>query len=133
MSTRSMIAMAIEGGLFRAVYCHWDGYPAWNGRILCEYYDAEKTAALLDNGFISVLRQEIGEKHDFNNQDLARENEWTTFYGRDRGETDVDAVVCEDLLDLVKTAQDMWCEYVYIYEGEWSHIDLDQLEGVFSV
>ena len=65
MATRSSIAMKTENGI-RGIYCHWDGYPDHNGKILSESYtDADKVKALIDLGDISSLRKEIGEKHSF--------------------------------------------------------------------
>lgn len=32
MSTRSQIAMLSGDDSIKSVYCHWDGYPAHNGR-----------------------------------------------------------------------------------------------------
>ncbi len=44
MPTRSIIAQQVDGQQrFRAVYCHYDGYPAGVGAILDAHYgDAEK-------------------------------------------------------------------------------------------
>ena len=40
MATRSTIAMKTEDGKVRAIYCHWDGYIAYNGKMLIgEYTD----------------------------------------------------------------------------------------------
>lgn len=55
MGTRSFIAQKTEDG-YRAIYCHWDGYPSWNGRILHTHYsDPAKLTALLNLGDISCL------------------------------------------------------------------------------
>ena len=34
MATRSNIAYKTAEGKIRSVYCHWDGYPAYNGEVL---------------------------------------------------------------------------------------------------
>ena len=38
MATRSRIAIEKENGTVESIYCHWDGYPENNGRILVENY-----------------------------------------------------------------------------------------------
>lgn len=93
MATRSTIAMEREDGAVVQIYCHWDGYLNHNGKILLEHYsDPAKVAQLLALGNLSVLGPEIGEAHDFNSND----HDICTFYGRDRGEDDVDAQLYVD-------------------------------------
>ena len=126
MSTRSMIARRYEDGSFRAVYAHWDGYPEHNGRILLSHYsDVNKLNALLDEGDISCLRENVGEKHAFDDflqgaESPAKQNEWTTFYGRDRGEEDIEACTFETLDELITAAKERWSIYVYVFAGSWS-------------
>ncbi len=50
------------------IYCHWNGSPMWNGRILHLYYDREKALRLLSIGSLSVLDQEIGDTPCFNDR-----------------------------------------------------------------
>lgn len=120
MSTRSMIARRYEDGSFRAVYAHWDGYPEHNGLILLSHYsDVNKLNALLDEGDISSLRETVGEKHEFGDE-RATENEWTTFYGRDRGEENIEACTLETLDELIATAKERWSEFLYVFDGSWS-------------
>ena len=38
MATRSNTGIENENGRVSAIYCHWDGYPEHNGRILKEHY-----------------------------------------------------------------------------------------------
>lgn len=50
MSTRSTIGIK-ENGIIRSIYCHWDGYPENNGKILYEHYNSkEKVEELLRLG-----------------------------------------------------------------------------------
>jgi hypothetical protein len=133
MSTRSMIARRYEDGSFRAVYAHWDGYPEHNGRILLSHYsDVNKLNALLDEGDISILRETVGDKHnfdDFGQEAPANKNEWTTFYGRDRGEEGCEACTFETLDELMYSAKERWSIYVYVFDtgemsyGSWSFVD----------
>ena len=133
MSTRCFIAKENPNGSFRAVYAHFDGYPSCNGKILIDHYsDHQKLDALLDEGSISVLRGEVGEKHDFDGTYSGRYergkapqeiNEWTTFYGRDRGEENIDATWYETILELVDSSKESWANYIYIFtkEGIWRY------------
>ena len=94
MGTRSGIGIQNADGSVTAIYCHWDGYPSHNGRILQDHYtDEAKVRELIALGDISSLREEIGERHPFDTYHLKEEELdprwewWTTAYGRDRGET----------------------------------------------
>lgn len=92
MGTRSTIAIK-HGDRIKAIYCHWDGYLEHNGQVLHEHYQSSpKVNNLIALGDVSGLREEIGEKHDFGAR-YSEDDEaytWTTFYGRDRGETGVE-------------------------------------------
>ena len=87
MSTRSHIGF-IKGNQITYIYCHFDGYPEYNGCILQEYYtDREKIKKLLNLGNISCLNEELspkeGEEHSF---DGKRAEDVVVAYHRDRGE-----------------------------------------------
>lgn len=109
MATRSTIALEFADGTVGQVYCHWDGYLEHNGKILFENYsDPFKLQQLIDIGDVSVLHANIGEKHDFND----RYEDGCTFYGRDRGETGVEARYFNDFEHYEKNHQ--YEEYEYI-------------------
>lgn len=60
MSTRSNIAIKNADGSVTSIYCHWDGYPTNNGRILLEHYkDEGKVRQLVALGSISSLGPSI--------------------------------------------------------------------------
>ena len=87
MATRSIIAKTQPSGKIKASYCHFDGYPEHNGKILASYYtDKKKINALLAEGEISVLGHNIGKKIDFNDYQLCHALNQCRFYHRDRGE-----------------------------------------------
>lgn len=115
MSTRSYIVRKTDEG-YEGVYCHWDGYPEYNGAILMHHYsDERKLAELISHGDISSLGTEVGEKHDFDE----RPQDVTTYYGRDRGETGVDPQRYETLDELLENVVRTGCEFVYVYDGFW--------------
>ena len=108
MSTRSAIGMVQNDGSFRFVYCHYDGYPEHNGKILKQSYsNPAKVEALLDNGDLSSLENTIDE---------------CEFYARDRGEDDVGSLTFDSLDDMFETYN--WSEYFYLFkDGNWEVCD----------
>jgi len=125
MATRSAIGMQNRDGSITAVYCHWDGYPEHNGALLVEHYDRVKTQQLLAQGDLSILGSRIGEQHAFsvyNFYDLTPEQrtehdalhrDSCTFYGRDRGETGIDAETYASIEDY--TSNFTHCDIDYFY------------------
>lgn len=59
MGTRSNIIYEEPTGEVLSMYCHYDGYPSHNGRILFDQYNsAEKAKALVEIGYARVLDKE---------------------------------------------------------------------------
>lgn len=128
MATRSSIARKNEDGTVTAIYCHWDGYPSNNGYLLENYYKVPmKLDTLLSLGDISSLGPLIGEKHPFDNpnpygSDAYKAHDelykgWTKFYGRDRGEKDVDSQTYSTVEEWVNNRGE---EYNYLFiDGTW--------------
>jgi len=129
MGTRSTIALEFADGTVEQVYCHWDGYLAHNGRILQEHYsDPFKLRKLIDLGDLSSLGRNLGNGHPFSKFGLkeedpdfdqmialckqAEEEGWTTFYGRDRGETGTASKKFKDYLDYAENHQYEEFEYI---------------------
>ena len=134
MATRSTIAMVRGDGCVVKVYCHWDGYLEYNGRLLTQYYNtAEKVAALLAHGDISSLGEQIGVEHPFSAHEAKIGHDefeqlygtMTTYYGRDRGETDTKARVYADIAEY-EASQFEEFNYLFI-EGEWYYKSYDGL------
>jgi hypothetical protein len=62
MATRSTIGIKTEDGTIKAIYCHWDGYPAGVGLGLVENYDSKEQAeALINLGGFSSLMETLEE------------------------------------------------------------------------
>ena len=56
MGTRSRIGIQLADESILSVYCHWDGYPEFNGVKLVENFNTrEKVKELIDGGDISSL------------------------------------------------------------------------------
>jgi hypothetical protein len=60
MATRSRIGFVRDDGKVVSIYCHSDGYLAWNGRILLEHYhQLEKVKSLIALGYLSGLDHNV--------------------------------------------------------------------------
>ena len=122
MATRSRIAIEDQTGKVRSIYCHWDGYPSNNGRILLEHFQTqEKVESLIELGSISSLNKNVeipeGVTHSFDNP----ADDVVVAYHRDRAE---DLVILDH--DSVKDFANSDIErygYVFTAAGEWLFID----------
>jgi hypothetical protein len=117
MATRSTIALEYPDGTVRQIYCHCDGYMSNNGKILSESYrDFEKVKQLIDHGDIYSLDDSIEKCH---------------FYGRDNGESNVNANVFGNFKDYVMNHAYEEYEYIFRTDGKWyvnktGYIDLEE-------
>jgi hypothetical protein len=116
MATRSTIAYKTDQGV-TAIYAHWDGYPAHNGRILQEHYQAAyKIDKLVNLGDLSVLGPEIGVQVDFDDRDSHKGQ--CVYYGRDRGEKGTECKEFETIQEWLEHYS--WSDYAYLWNGrEW--------------
>ena len=114
MATRSYIGIRNSDDSVEYIYCHCDGYPSHNGRILTEHYnELDKVKALVALGDLSRLGREIGGKQDFNDR-YSQNEDWCLAYGRDRGENNTSAR--SDRFKRVVTDENV--DYVYVFDGE---------------
>lgn len=112
MATRSYIGTRNTDGTVDYIYCHYDGYPDYNGQILAEYYsNMNRVSELMKLGDLSVLGKFIGEKQNFDD----RVKDCCLAYGRDRGESNV-GVKNGDFKELVN---DKMIDYVYVFDGDY--------------
>jgi len=128
MGTRSTIGVVDENGFVKAIYCHWDGYPEHNGRILRDYYNTpSKILKLIALGDLSSLGPEIGRKHAFSEFELpevergvyrALTEDWCTAYGRDRGEKGTKAKKYKGIFEFIGDDRGQDFTYVYV-NGKW--------------
>ena len=115
MGTRSAIGYKTPEGKIRAKYSHYDGYVAGAGKMLQEHYQqARKIAQMVELGDQSYMDKEIfpvGKTHSFDKP----EEDCTIFYGRDRGETGVDAQEFDTVQEFVEYYTGAGCEYFYLH------------------
>jgi hypothetical protein len=118
----------MHGDLVKSVYCHWDGYLAYNGKMLQEHYNSAKANELVALGDLSSLQPQIGEAHPFgyHGTDMSGEDyeakfgDMCTFYGRDRGETGTEFKVAHTFVEFLEQANGCGAEYYYIMkDGVW--------------
>jgi hypothetical protein len=125
MGTRSRIGV-MHGNKVKSIYCHWNGYLEGVGATLLKHYDSARANHLVALGDMSSLQAEIGEKHAFSKHDVpnievrVHNDEWCTFYGRDRGEKDVAHKVNHTFAEFLEQCDLCGAEYYYIMEnGQW--------------
>ena len=116
MGTRSAIGYKTPEGKIRAKYSHYDGYVAGAGKTLQEHYQqARKVAQMVELGDQSYMDKEIfpmpGSGHSF----ATPEEGVTVFYGRDRGESNTEAVEFDTVQEFVEYYTDSGCEYFYLH------------------
>lgn len=111
MGTRSRIGIELSDHTILSVYCHWDGYPEHNGKILAqEYRNRQDVQELIDGGGISSLRA----SRDWNNEEL---EPGRVLYYTERGE---DLEIEHSSFDEFVSGK-CWEEYAYLYDldGNW--------------
>jgi hypothetical protein len=124
MATRSRIGIK-TGDTVRHIYCHFDGYPEHNGKILLNHYTTpEKVNELIDGGNLSVLAENI-------NTDLP--HSWAkpvdgvcVYYGRDRGETGQQSKKCYPI-----EYRDSYVDHLYLFDTDNNKWHIDTNHGVF--
>jgi len=123
MSTRSYIAKKQPDDTFKAIYCHYDGYPEGVGQTLVESFtDESKVDKLLELGALSYLRDDIETQNHFQTYPIHGEDVEldgvTMAYHRDRGD---ELIINEfsNLEELLEFFSDSWGEYLYLFDGEW--------------
>jgi hypothetical protein len=118
MGTRSRIGLQLSDDSILSVYCHWDGYPSFNGVKLLEHFNSyEKAAELIDGGDISCLWTNSG----WNNETLPTTGPQYYSSRGDVTEPRLDKDLCEFLLP------DGSEEYHYLFRnGEWVCYNMNQ-------
>lgn len=117
MGTRSAIIVKV-GKEYKGIYCHWDGYPSRVGRLLDEHYNTqEKAEALVNLGDLSSLQERLEpEPQEIHSFDRPSEGV-TVAYGRDRGETGIEAKIGPTVKSVANRIEHAYC-YVF-KDGEW--------------
>ena len=103
MGTRSRVAV-MHGDVCKSVYCHYDGYLDYTGRILQEHYDSTAANQLIALGDNSGVKESVEEMN---------------FY-KDRGEEDVGYQVAHSFEEFLEQVERCFGEYYYVMQdGVW--------------
>jgi hypothetical protein len=94
----------MHGDVCKSVYCHYDGYLDYTGRILLEHYDSTAANALIARGDNSGVKETVAEMN---------------FYS-DRGEEDVSWQVAHSFEEFLEQVEGCCGEYYYVMkDGVW--------------
>jgi hypothetical protein len=120
MSTRSRIGLELADGSILSIYCHYDGYPEFNGAKLVEHFNSyEKASELVDLGDISCLWTNAG----WDNETLPETGPLPYSSRGDNYPPRLDADLCEYLLP------DNSEEFAYVFRGgEWVCYNMHQFD-----
>ena len=103
MGTRSRVGV-MHGTVCKSVYCHYDGYLEYTGKLLLDNYDSATANQLVALGDNSGVQNSL---------------EGMNFYS-DRGETDVSWQVAHTFEEFLEQVDNCGGEYYYIMrDGEW--------------
>ena len=103
MGTRSRVAV-MHGDVCKSVYCHYDGYLDYAGRILLDRYDSTLANMLIARGDNSGVKETLEEMN---------------FYS-DRGEEDVSWQVAHTFEEFLEQVNNCCGEYYYVMkDGVW--------------
>lgn len=117
MGTRSFISIKHKDNTYSGVYCHWDGYPEHNGKILLEdYQDRAKVVDLIDGGDISSLKTNTTWESTFKDDSYTNTRESQPLYYSERGDDDVDPRHFKTYKQMCKYAKGCGCEFLYIFD-----------------
>jgi hypothetical protein len=94
----------MHGDVCKSVYCHYDGYLDYTGRILLAHYDSTAANALIARGDNSGVKETLEEMN---------------FYA-DRGEEDVSWQVAHSFEEFLGQVDRCCGEYYYVMkDGVW--------------
>jgi hypothetical protein len=128
MGTRSNIGIVNEDASVTAIYCHWDGFLSYNGKMLLNHYTTVGIVnQLMLLGDLSSLREKLypddSKPHTFQNQ----QEDVCVAYGRERSESDVGCKIFKDIGDFERFAGNSDAEYQYLFNsGKWTYREINR-------
>ena len=128
MATRSNIGIVNLDKSITGIYCHWDGYPEYVGKMLLNHYNNDDIVnGLMNLGDLSILSESLysdNNRHTFNNP----QDGVCVAYGRDRGDTGSDSRTFEDLGEYEHFGSGV--DYQYLFEnGKWMYRNVNKTLG----
>ena len=124
MGTRSRIGIQLQDNSVLSVYCHYDGYPEFNGRVLRDNYDTiEKVRQLIDGGDMSCTWTNAG----WNNETLPESG---PLHYTARGESlESNAPrYDESIFDFLDKKNNEEYAYIWTVNNEWKCLDMHSFD-----
>ena len=124
MGTRSLIGKQLKDGSILGVYCHYDGYPEYNGRMLRDHFDtAAKVDKLIDGGDMSCTWTNAG----WNNETLP---EMGPLYYTARNESIESNAprYDESIFDFLEKENNEEYAYIWTVNNKWVCMKMNQFE-----
>jgi len=116
MGTRSRVAV-MHGDVCKSVYCHYDGYLDYTGRILLAHYNSTAANLLIARGDNSGVKETLEEMN---------------FYA-DRDDDNVSWQVSHTFEEFLDQVQGNGCEYYYVMrDGVWYAGCVYETEGLIK-
>ena len=116
MGTRSRVAV-MHGDVCKSVYCHYDGYLDYTGRILLSHYNSTAANLLIARGDNSGVKETLEEMN---------------FYA-DRDEDNVSWQVAHSFEEFLEQVEGCCGEYYYIMrDGVWYAGAVYETEGLIK-
>ena len=116
MGTRSRVAV-MHGDVCKSVYCHYDGYLDYTGRILLARYDSTLANDMIARGDNSGVKETL---------------EGMNFYS-DRGEDNVSWQVAHTFQEFLDQVENCYGEYYYVMrDGVWYAGAVYDTEGLIK-
>jgi hypothetical protein len=129
MATRSNIGIVNSDGSVTGIYCHWDGYPEHNGKLLLNHYNNTAIVyELMDLGNLSYLDEKLDTDlpHSFNKP----VDGVCVAYGRDRGEKNVNSK--KFISEVEYKMNDKGVDYQYLFNnGKWYYRNVYKTGSTF--
>ena len=117
MGTHCLIGMIRPNRSVTCIYCHYDGYPQYNGKLLLENYQTkDKIKELIELGNISCLDKEVAPSKDMEHTFYKPAKDVTIAYQRDRGEKGQQAKSFHTLKEFYQFYNKSAINHVYLYD-----------------
>lgn len=122
MSTNSTVSI-VEDGKVITVYGHWDGNINGVGKTLHEHYHTrDSVLEIINNGWFSSLDANSTDCPSSHTFDTPVEG-FSVFYGRDRGENNVEAVIVESVDMIADEFPSAEYDYMFVDGEGWYYCD----------
>ena len=134
ISTRSRIGILKRNGKVETIYCHFDGYIEYNGRMLDEFYnDLKKIKELIKLGDISSLKENINPNPKMSHSFDEPQEDVVVAYHRDRDEDwkYTKPKIHNNIDELNEYIDGSDIEYIYLYDIKnkkwlWDFVDFEK-------